>query len=75
MKYRVSAAYQRLMPDGEIQNDTRVIERTEFLDQASEEVQKAYFAAKGRVLIIDAIVSLHNYVPKSLANIQVEILK
>lgn len=75
MRYRVSAAYQRLMPDGEIQNDTRVIERTEFLDQASEDVQKAYFASKGRVEIIEQIVSLHNYVDKSIANVQVEFLK
>ena len=74
MKYRVSAAYQRLMPDGEKKNDTRVIERTEFLDQASEEVQKSYFAAKGLCLIVEQIVALHNYVDKSIANIQVEFL-
>lgn len=75
MKYRVTAAYQKLMPDGEIQNDTRVNTSEEFLDQASEEVQKAYFASKGRVKIIEQIVALHNYVPKSIANIQVEFIQ
>lgn len=73
MKYKASAAYQRIGPLGDIINDTRYVTGEMFLDQASQEVAEAYVRAKARGRIIDEVVALHNYVPKSIARVEVEI--
>lgn len=73
MYYKATAVYKRRQPDGEIVEDVREITGTEFLDQASEEVQRAYIGAKARVRLVEDIVGLSNFVEKSIEKIKVEL--
>lgn len=73
MKYKAKALYQRVSRDGSHYDCIREIEGSWFLEQAPLDVEEIYVRAKAAARIIDEVVSLGNYVPKSITGVFVEI--